>query len=259
MTQRDNILQELKELGSTLPAPQPKTGYQVPEGYFDALAGSVLNRIRASEAAGAREETALLSATLNTVSREMPFTVPAGYFDSLPEEALRASKAANAGTAQEELEALSPLLGKLKKETPYSIPAGYFEKEVAVPAAQHAGGRVISLTHRPWFRIAAAAVITGIILLAGWLILGYNNSPEKRMARMEKKLNKELTKMSDQELNDFVSYTDPEAGLGEMENVSASATDEVKNMLQDISDKELRDFLEETSDATTAPESSTMN
>jgi hypothetical protein len=55
MTQRDNILQELNELQSTLVNAGVENVYQAPRGYFDGLADQVLNRIRALNTEDASE------------------------------------------------------------------------------------------------------------------------------------------------------------------------------------------------------------
>ena len=56
MTERNNILQELQELKSSLANTGFQNPYQVPAGYFDGLADEILNRIRALEATSASEE-----------------------------------------------------------------------------------------------------------------------------------------------------------------------------------------------------------
>jgi len=55
MTQRDNILQELSELQSSLLNAGTQNVYRVPGGYFDNLAEQVLNRIRALDTENAAE------------------------------------------------------------------------------------------------------------------------------------------------------------------------------------------------------------
>jgi hypothetical protein len=52
---------------------------------------------------------------------------------------------------------------------PYSVPQGYFEGLVenrTRPAA-----KIVSITHRNWFKYAAAAVVTGLIVLSGLIYL----------------------------------------------------------------------------------------
>jgi hypothetical protein len=307
MTQKDNILQELSELNSTLATIASQNVYAVPAGYFDGLIAQVLNRIKAMEAANAVEELGHLSPMLSNMSKQIPYVVPQGYFEGLAENAIQSVRESNDyHTAKEEMETLSPLLSSLKKEIPYSVPQGYFEgltdkamqsvhesndnetakeelatlspllsglkKEMpfAVPQGyfesltenisreeNKPAVKVISITSRKWFRYAAAAVVTGIIAMVGFLIVKDKQNEEgQSIVKFEKKLNKEIKQMSDEELNDFIQFTD--AGLTGEEKVSTKTTDEVKELLKDVPDTELKEFLEETSDVESDSGTSSM-
>ncbi len=128
MTNRNTILNELKDLESSLGNYNPQNLYTVPNGYFEGLPTQILNRIKALEAADAKEELEYLSPLLSKVSKKMPYSVPAGFFQNLSDNIVRQiSEHANHQTSKEELESLSPLLSSLKNKNPYSVPAGYFE------------------------------------------------------------------------------------------------------------------------------------
>src|SRR5688572_13967827 len=181
MTQRNNILQELRELNSTLVNMTAANVYSVPAGYFDGLAQTMLDRIKAMDAANAADELNYLSPLLSNVSKQNPYTIPGGYFDGLAESAMQSIREGHDyQTAKEEIESLSPFLGGLKKEMPYSVPEGYFESITAGPVK--AETKVVSIAHRKWFRYAAAAMVIGIVALTGLLIFG-NKSPEKSLAK----------------------------------------------------------------------------
>ena len=60
---------------------------------------------------------------------------------------------------------------------------------------------------------------------------------------LKKKLNKEIKKTSDQELNDFIKYTDAGQDL-----VYNQPKEEIKAMLKDVPATELQEFLEEIAD-----------
>ncbi|HWR32812.1 MAG TPA: hypothetical protein VN451_04775, partial [Chitinophagaceae bacterium] len=196
MTQNSNILQELNELSSSLANVAPQNVYTVPSGYFEGLVAQVLNRIRAIEATIATDEMIFLSPLLNTIPKQMPYAVPDGYFEVLQENLMQSVFESNdRQTAKEELETLSPLLSGLKKEMsarpchsdgPYSVPQGYFDSLHERPVIQET--KVISITHRRWFRYAAAAVVTGIIALAGILITVNNNTTDqgKSLAKFDR-------------------------------------------------------------------------
>lgn len=250
MTKNNNILQELNELGSSLPKETPLNIYTVPNGYFDGLAQQVMNRIKLLESENTKEELNLLSPMLASISKEMPYTVPAGYFDNLEEKLMHSVReASDYQTANEEINTLSPLLGGLNKQMPFSLPQNYFETlagNISNKLDNKTETKVVSISSRKWLRYAAAAVVTGVIAFAGFLYLNtkFNSDPSRSFAKFEKKLNKEIKKTSDKELNDFIQST----GLTGEEKVQANAKEEVKDMLKDVSETELKKFLEEIAD-----------
>lgn len=248
MAQRDNILNELKDLQSSLVNAVPQNIYTVPGGYFDGLAAQVLNRIKALEADNAAEELNYLSPLLKSIFKKTPYSVPAGYFDSLAETMLLSVQ--NTGgfqTPAEELEAISPLLGGLKKEMPYSVPQGYFEglnKTIPVETIKPAA-KVVSIAKQKWFRYAAAAVVTGVIVTAGFLFINNNeriDPSEKSYAWVKKN----LKKVSTDDIDEFVQLADEAAPVIVSVDVTPDTKNEIKELIKDISDTEIQDFLEET-------------
>lgn len=240
--------------------------YRAPEGYFETLLEKVLNRIKTMEAGNAVEELGYLSPLLSNVSKQIPYTVPTGYFEELEGKLMQSIRESNDyHTAKEELEILSPLLSSLKKEIPYTAPHGYFENLVEILSTKEdkPASKVISLTSSKWFRYAAAAMITGVIAMTGFLYINNTtaNNPAKALVKFEKKLNKEIEKTSDKELDEFIQQFS-DAGLNGEEKAShqSRADSEVKELLKDVSETELKEFLEETADAETiAEEPSSMN
>lgn len=295
MAQKDNILQELKELQSSLVNASFRNTYSVPAGYFDALAEQVLQRIRTLEAENAFEE---LFPVLDAISVKTPFTIPAGYFAGLADQVLNRIKmmetedasgetddlsslltgiskkmpnAVPAGyfgglaaamleivtkdnqTPEEELETLSPLLSGLKKEMPYSVPAGYFQeldKTVIIEAARPKA-KVVSITKQSWFRYAAAAVVTGIIVLSGFLIFNKQNGidPKSESAKWVKK---NLKKVSTDDIEKFADLAD-QGALAVVTDVKNDIREanEVKELIKDIPQEEIQKFLEETQTSVT--------
>jgi hypothetical protein len=236
MEPRNYILQELKDLGSTLP--QLSTPYEVPAGYFDQLPEWILKRIKALEAGNVKAETEALAPGLAAISRQMPYSLPANYFEQLDLGYVWADES----SASKELETLSPLLAGLKKEAPYQVPADYFSNEVkAVPREEEGRAPVRRLFAQPLFRYAAAAILIAAIAVTAFPLLqkGKSIDPnEKSYAWVEKNLKKVET----EEINEFLELF-PE-DMAAQNNVTVSA--EVKSLLQDVSDNEIRDFLKET-------------
>lgn len=266
MAQNNNILQELNELGSSLTKVTPQNIYTVPDGYFDDLAQQVMNRIKLLEAENTEEELKLLSPMLASISKQMPYSVPSGYFDNLQEKMMQSVREGNdylqkesfGQTAEEEINTLSPLLGGLNKQMPYSLPQNYFETlsgDISNKLNNKNHPKVVSISSLRWLRYAAAAVVVGVIALGGFLYTNLNRDPARSFARFEKKLNKEIKKTSDKELNEFIQST----GLNGDEAVQLNHKDEVKDMLKDVPDTELKKFLEEIADPESEDDALIMN
>ena len=60
-------------------------GRDIPVGYFDSLAGSILNKIKAQDVEDAAAEIRTLSPMLYSIQNENVFEVPQGYFKNLTE------------------------------------------------------------------------------------------------------------------------------------------------------------------------------
>lgn len=256
MTQKDNILQELRELNSNLANVDLQNIYSVPVGYFDGLTSQVLNRIKALEAATPVEELSFLSPMLTNVSKQLPYSVPPGYFEELAEKAMQSVHESNDyQTAKEELETLSPLLSGLPKQMPYAVPQGYFETlsgnintEKNKPVT-----KVVSITSHKWLRYAAAAVITGVITLGGFLYvnsLNHFDPVEQPYAWVKKS----IQKINKNDIDAFVKLADVQLPNQTVVLSTPVKPDEIKELMKDVSDKEIQDFLNETPDTESSDE-----
>lgn len=239
MAQKDNILQELKELQSSLANEVIKNVYQVPAGYFDGLADQVLNRVRAMEAEDAKEELYHLSPLLAGISKKMPYSVPDGFFNDTDEN-LGGLMINDELSAAKELEQLSPLLSNLKKDMPYTVPQGYFEN---LSPAIRKETKVISIARQKWFRYAAAAIVTGLVVMTGFLIFHKPNPAdpgEKSLAWVKKN----LKKVSTDDIDKFVQLADVEAPA--VANNDVKESNVIKEMMKDVPVKDIQKFLDET-------------
>ena len=247
MIQKENILQELNELKSSLATVTPQNIYTIPPGYFDGLTAQVLNRIKAMEAKNAVEELGYLSPSLNNISRQLPYTIPTGYFESLAEKMMQLVRESNKyQTAREELETLSPLLSGLKKTMPYSVPQGYFEnldEKRNKPVA-----KIISIVSRKWFRYAAAAVVTGLLVLAGLIYLNPGNRVDP-VAQPYAWVKKSIQKVDKADIDAFVNLADQAQAAVATTPVKPG---EIKELMKDVSDKEIQDFLDTAPDTETS-------
>ncbi|MEP6583660.1 MAG: hypothetical protein ABJA90_05325 [Ginsengibacter sp.] len=198
---------------------------QVPEGYFDTLSTNILAKIKASYPETADEELNNLSLLLGSLKAKNVFKVPDGYFDSLSANVLAANKEINHETADQELHNLSSILYSLKKENVFEIPDRYFSNLSSdiIKKVKPASAKIVVMKSRnSWLRIAAAAVITGIIAIGSLQI--FNNSSnqigpdtlitasniipayvkESFEFRTEKQLDAGIAKLSDDEIMKYL-------------------------------------------------------
>lgn len=105
MENRIYILNELREISPVVAGIGDHNPYKVPAGYFEGLAGQLLQRV------GGNASSPVLPATNN------PYQVPQGYFEGLADQLLKRVK----GNETSSL----PL--QQAKNNPYEVPAGYFE------------------------------------------------------------------------------------------------------------------------------------
>jgi hypothetical protein len=233
MNTRNTILEELKALDSGLANFPNSLPYSVPEGYFNSLAENILRRVKAQDLL-ASDEIAELSPLLSGLSRKMPFEVPQDYFQNSMDDL------AIIGSEDEE----SAVLSLIEKEMPYKVPYGYFESlpESILNRVVPRKGKVVSMAKRGWMRVAAAAMVAGIITISG--IFYFNRSKDIPVDNPQWVASK-LKTVSDKELEEFVKTTDVNSTGVVTAKKSASKTTQNKRLLQDISDKDLDAFLDQ--------------
>lgn len=239
MVQSATILQELNELNSTLASARTEDPvYAVPEGYFEGLASNILQRIKAEEASTPQKELEYLSPLLAEISGKNPYTVPEGYFEELnPAFAYIEEQ-----DSKSELQQLSPLLSGLTKKTPFSVPEDYFTKEINIPDTKQLRPAPVVRMAAPkkWYRFAAAASAIAVIGLSITLWMrqpSVTPSEGQTYAWIEKN----LKKVSTEDISEFVELAEP--AVGDM--AIASVPGDIKNLMKNVSDKEIQDFLKD--------------
>jgi hypothetical protein len=182
----------------------------VPHGYFDTLADSILTKIKAQDEENAITEIRALSPVLFSIKNENIFETPQGYFDTLAGSVLSKIKAQEAEDAAAELKALSPMLYSIQNENVFEVPQGYFENlSDDVLKKVKPQPKVVSM-QRPiatFFKYAVAAAFTGVMALGVFKFAG----PEKVVALPDyvtaglkvQDVDQELAKISDA---DIVKY-----------------------------------------------------
>lgn len=225
MNRYKNIQEELNELKSSLKAGLIPV-FNLPEGYFENFASSVLQRIRVAEME-ANAEIGAISPLLASLSRKMPLSVPDNYFKEL-------------SPAETET---SEILSSIGRAMPYQVPAHYFEdladaiqSRVWVPKT-----KVVSI-RKKFMQMAAAAVITGLMAISGWVYFNQDPNTDIAVSTQEtpQQVDKMLNGVSNQELEEFINNTGEEPAS---DPVAAAEKQEVKTMLTDVSDSDLDNFL----------------
>lgn len=239
------VNEELEELSPTVLEISREKIYTVPTGYFENLSANVLNKIRVIE------ELEELSPKLLEISQEKTYTVPTGYFETLSDRVIGLINREEI-SVEEELQELSPLLATASKKSPYTIPGGYFDRiEIPIEEKKEVA-RVIPITKRSWFRYAAAAVITAFIVSLGFMILGNNEiDPDVRpTAWVEKK----LQKVSTDDIDEFVELVDDNVA-----SANAPTPAEIKLLVQEVSPDDIESFLDEAALAEPGVENEILN
>jgi hypothetical protein len=229
MNNDNNIQDELSRMDSDLPSNPLSNPLSVPEGYFEGLAASVMSRIKGSEAATTAGELESLSPFLASLSRTMPYSVPENYFTQTVSD-LTALTADDA----------SVVLDGLDRTMPFAIPQGYFQSlpDLVLRRVKPEGAKVIRMTGRKWMRIAAAAVVTGFIMISGYLYM--NNKPADTAPPAA--VAQQLKNISTSELDEFLDLAQFKPANTGTATISRSRAD-VKKLVSDVSDKELESFL----------------
>jgi len=235
----NEVIQELNDLESSLGKAARANAYSVPEGYFEGFADNVIRLIESNESI----------TWLSSLPRSTPYQLPDGYFNGLEERIMEFIRNhPDYQTSNEELEIISPLLNKLNKRPVYAVPEGYFENFNFAGEQKQKKAKLIPIASHKWFRYAAAAVITGVIALAGVTV--YNNNHKDAAGTTLAKFEKDVKKIDDVKKTDsLIDFMD--AGLNQKElasNQSIPKTDDVQKLLQDVPTDELKDFSDQSKD-----------
>ena len=175
--QKNAVVNNLEELSESLRNIKQKELFEVPTGYFENLAVTILNKLKVAEKSSDTEESILSESNIR-LDQKTFFDIPAGYFENLSVSILDKIKAG--ASSKEEIKKLSPLMESLQQVNVFEVPEGYFStvQDNITNAAKTTTGttaKVVSMPNpRSFFRYAAAAVITGAMVLG---VYKYTNKP----------------------------------------------------------------------------------
>ena len=234
MAQSYNILEELKELDSSLAAQPVQAPFEVPAGYFESLLVEVMAKIR-SLPQSTDEELTNLSPLLAAIPKDMPYAVPHGYFQSV--DINLGAITTNNQSPKEEIERLSPLLGGIKREMPFAVPQGYFN---SIRSKNDQSAKVVGMPARNWLKYAVAAIFIGII--ATTVVLISNGEKVDPDTNSYSWVQKKMKKVSTDEIENFVELSDEVLPHNEIVANNAK-NNEVKELIKDIPINEIEAFL----------------
>ena len=228
-----------------------QTPYKAPAGYFNALPGVILGRVKTEHITDATEELEAISPLLSGIGKKTPFSLPEGFFSELPVNVTEGAQAID--FVNEELENLSPLMQSLQPLQTYCTPAGYFEQfpEQALNAARNQQpAKVVKISSfKKVLQYAVAAAITVAVFTTGWLYTHRSGSstglPVSTVAVLDKQVKDSLHRFDDQDLQTFLE----EQQTSIPENAALASNDikpaNVQDMLEDVSDEELQQYLDQ--------------
>jgi hypothetical protein len=219
-----------------------------PDGYFESFAEKMLRRVKRETSNSVDEELADLSSFLGTVKREMPFSVPQNYFEELADHVLQSAKAID--FVNDEAENIPSLLKGLKDKNVYTTPLGYFENfsgsVLSKIKNEPKKAKIISIgSRKTWLRVAAAAIVVGIISTVGYYTLNKNSQPAVSDPIAA------LSKVSDDEMSNYLQNQYSPIYDSVITNTNSPlatidlSNDDTNDLLSIIPDDELKQYINE--------------
>ncbi|MBL7681951.1 MAG: hypothetical protein JNK00_01225 [Flavipsychrobacter sp.] len=217
MNSANDIIQELRGLGSKL-ADMPRTlPYEVPTGYFDAFAGGIMHFVQADAA----------DEPLLQLPKTMPFEVPDGYFDSLTGEVLAKVN--------------EPSL-PFTKAMPHTVPEDYFAlfpDAVLMSIKKENAGKnetkVIAFSVWKTVRWAAAAIVLLGIGIGAYSYLN-TGKPIDTQAQLAMIPGDSISEYVQMHIDDY-----------ELETIASSLEPkDLETLTEKLSEEEIENYLNET-------------
>ena len=265
MQENINILNELKEVGSTVLVTLGREDmYSVPADYFNNFPQGLLARIFVESISPVNLYTVsadyfenLPEIILEKLSikkdfqefsglEKTPYSVPEGYFSNLAENILEKIKADTGKGVQEELEEIAPILSKMPKTNVYAVPAGYFTGldpvKITTPKTS---ARIISIGNRgrKWANYAVAACVAAILFGGAYLYFSGSGPGNPPVVSTTAAVNvqKELSELTDTEIANYLTDDNNTAiyfqGSDDQRDLN------INTLLENMSDEEIEQYL----------------
>jgi len=233
MNSRPTIQQELKDLSSFLPHDIEQPVFTVPDGYFENFAASVWNKLKSQPLQTPHDELKELSEVLAAIPKNNPYTVPENYFSGFTPTV--------SGLVKED--ELPQVLQTISRKMPQTVPAGYFSglADGVMAKISQPKAKVVSFNRPRLMRLAAAAVVTGIIAISSIAYFGNRNSGIDPTQAPAEWVATKLQDVSTQALDEFLMTVDAGQSLA----TNGSTKTDVHTLLKDVPVSELDAFLEQ--------------
>lgn len=233
MENTNKIQQELIEVSPSVAQIGRNEVYSVSSSYFYDFPDRVLNQIRCG------------AEPVYYLSQLIPYNAPADYFETLPNAILnKIWMLEEKSDVYEETERVSPLLNRISKEPVFSLPVDYFtglsakSSEPVLAKVKAVPVRTISFK---LLKYAAAAGITGLIALGAFLFTGKEPVNNQTFTSNEKV---EVKKLSEDDILQFLQSSSGDEATA-LPQTLGEKQKEIKKLVSKMSEKDLRNFLQE--------------
>lgn len=236
MNNNNNILNELQQISQAVATIEQVTPYNVPSGYFEGLADSIVAQVRL--------------ASLKEAGALPQYVVPDAYFDNLPSQILQKVKEAELlQTPFEELEAHATLLNTVSKEMPYKVPVNYFDNLPSIITSRQTRSKVVSLS-RQWFAYLSAAVVAGIMVTGAYMFTDSSRQSSDDFGSFKTSgsvdVKESVSKLSE---DDIVNYLSAHPPISDPSQATENSVEpDIQNSINSMTEEEIQQYLKETND-----------
>lgn len=200
----------------------------LPEGYFEAFTGKLLSRIQLEE-----------------IKNKATFSLPQHYFSDFSDKLLERIREVDDAKTQ------TPLLDSISRENVYTVPQHYFSKiseqvmakvDAAAAGAKIVPLRSIRLKRSSWRMGVAAAVVSAIVLGAGFI--WENGHKEQRQHTQYAGIvqPQDLSQLSSEAIADYLSLPDG----GDEDSIIRQMQLNEDQQLNSIPHEDVENYLENT-------------
>jgi hypothetical protein len=271
MNERDYILTELKEISATVAAlPRAnvytvdaayfngveeelmarigadklyttQNAFSIPDGYFEGLSNSILDKIRATENNEVLDEMSQLSTTIAAIGNANVYSVSPTYFPGLGNTILQSVNASESNEVLDEMSKLSPTVAGIGNKNVYTAPQGYFDAlrfaNTEAPVVRMQKQTAV----RSFFKYAVAAVVTGLLGISVYTFVNKPLKPNVQTAALMKQADEIIKNNSFDATLESISDKDLEKYLADNgEDVNASL---VASTAEDVQLPNAEDYL----------------